>query len=95
MSTMIPLPNDHPLRVAFAEYQQTDEYKNTKRWALNPEHVDGSLWAVFETGWRLSREAEQKRCIEVVWKTDLPFGRNNQLLNEIVDAILAETRKHD
>jgi hypothetical protein len=42
----------HPLMVAWSEYKQTDAFNNTRRWALHERHVDGSLWAAFEEGWR-------------------------------------------
>lgn len=50
MPTMTPCPKDDPLMVAWANYNTTEEYANAKRWAAKPEHVDGSLWAVFQAG---------------------------------------------
>lgn len=49
--TSSPLPKDHPLVVAWEEYRATDEYANTRKWALHEQHVDGSLWAAFMAGW--------------------------------------------
>ena len=46
---MSPVPDDHPLMVAWKAYQQTEDYANTKRWA--DTHTVGSLWAAFEQGW--------------------------------------------
>jgi hypothetical protein len=34
MSAMTPCPADHPLMIAWKAYQETDEYKNSKHWAL-------------------------------------------------------------
>jgi phosphate-selective porin len=38
--------------VAWQSYRLTDDYANTRRWALEDAHVDGSLWAAFIEGWR-------------------------------------------
>lgn len=51
------LPKDHPLIVAFEAYKQTDEYQNTKLWAKEPKHVDGSLWAAFMNGYNAKKTA--------------------------------------
>jgi hypothetical protein len=39
------------MRDAWEAYKLTDEYANTRRWALHEQHVDGSLWAAFVVGW--------------------------------------------
>lgn len=46
-----PVPNDHPLMEAWEAYKATPEFGNTKQWAAHPEHLLGSLWAVFDAGW--------------------------------------------
>ena len=46
------LPKNHPMVVAWEEYQATPEYANTKKWAAHKEHVDGSLWAAFVRGYQ-------------------------------------------
>lgn len=52
MSTaMTPVPEDHPLMLAWKEFKLTDEYHNSKKWASHPEHVEGSLWTAFMMGW--------------------------------------------
>ena len=48
--TMTPVSRGSPLWKAWEAYKQSDEYANTRRWALYAEHVDGSLWAAFERG---------------------------------------------
>jgi hypothetical protein len=53
---MTPCPKGDPLMIAWAAYNATEEYANAKRWAAKPEHVDGSLWAVFEAGFRAATE---------------------------------------
>lgn len=58
MSVEAPLPDDHPLKIAWEEYKQSKSYANTRQWALQEDHVDGSLWAAFSFGWycRMKRE---------------------------------------
>jgi hypothetical protein len=51
MSEMIPIASDAPVMKAWEVYKATDDYANTKRWALESEHTDGSLWAAFLQGW--------------------------------------------
>ena len=54
--TMTPVPDDAPVMTAWKAYKETDDYRNTRRWALHEGHVDGSLWASFETGFRSGGE---------------------------------------
>lgn len=49
MPTMAPAPKE--IRDAFAKYKETEEYANTRRWAVDPKHVDGSLWAAWLVGY--------------------------------------------
>ena len=51
METMKAIPSNHPMMLAWHEYQKNAYYENTKKWASYPDHVDGSLWAVFMAGW--------------------------------------------
>lgn len=51
MGTDAPLPKDHPALVAWETYKSTEDFENTKRWALEEKHTDGSLWAAFYQGW--------------------------------------------
>lgn len=48
---MAALPDDDPRVAAFATYRESEEYENTRKWALHERHVDGSLWAAFIAGW--------------------------------------------
>ena len=50
MITSAAVPPDHPLMIAWAAYTSTEEFANTERWAVNPHHRRGSLWAAFEAG---------------------------------------------
>lgn len=54
MGSETPEPNDSPLMKAWQAYKQTPEYANTRKWALDERHVDGSLWAAFSEGFRLA-----------------------------------------
>lgn len=54
----IPLPEHDPMLIAFKAYEKTACYANTKRWAIHPEHVEGSLWAAFCEGWEAARAAK-------------------------------------
>ena len=46
-----PATADHPLMLAWVAHKATEEFANARRWALNAEYVDGSLWAMFAAGW--------------------------------------------
>ena len=51
MSEQTPVAADAPVMKAWEAYKATDEYANTKRWAVVAEYTDGSLWAAFLQGW--------------------------------------------
>ena len=53
---MVAVPAGDPLMVAWSAYKATDAFQNSKRWAAHAEHVDGSLWAAFEFGFRKAYE---------------------------------------
>lgn len=46
-----PMPKGHPLTKAWEAWKQTEDYRNTERWAREREHTMGSLWAAFSEGW--------------------------------------------
>ena len=50
-TTMAQVDQDSPLWKAWLAYSETDSFRNTRRWALDPNHVQGSLWAAFHRGW--------------------------------------------
>lgn len=56
MSAMTPCPKDDPLMVAWSEFQATEDFDNTRRWAAHPEHLQGSLWACFLAGFKAATE---------------------------------------
>jgi hypothetical protein len=59
-SLMTPVPEGDPLRVAWDKYKATADYQNTRKWALDPDHVDGSLWAAFVAGWLARNEKDKE-----------------------------------
>jgi cation transport regulator ChaB len=44
---MAEMPLTHPLRAAWEQYKKTGEFLNTRTWAADPTHLEGSLWAVW------------------------------------------------
>ncbi len=54
MSVEAQVPEDHPMLIAWKRHKDTPEYANTRKWAADPDHVDGSLWATFIAGWQHS-----------------------------------------
>ena len=53
---------DSPLAKAWAEYKETDDFANSKRWAESVEHkhLQGSLWAVFMSGFNAGLNARRE-----------------------------------
>jgi hypothetical protein len=41
---------DEPVMVAWNAYKETESFANTRKWAVDERHVEGSLWAAFERG---------------------------------------------
>lgn len=64
MSAMTPVSKDHPLMRAWEAYKQTEDYANTRRWAAHEAHVEGSLWAAFERGWRAADQGRVRQAFE-------------------------------
>lgn len=52
MSAQTPVGKSSPLWKAWEDYNGSDDYQNTRTWAMREEHVDGSLWSAFEHGFR-------------------------------------------
>ena len=50
MPTMTQVDKKSRLWLAWSHYLVSDEYANTRKWALHEQHVDGSLWGAFMTG---------------------------------------------
>jgi len=72
MSTQAPIPEGHPLRAAWDAYAATDEFANSLRWAetakveVTHPHTLGSMWAVFEAGFRAGNEQATERSSEAI-----------------------------
>jgi len=45
------LPPNDALLVAWDKYKRTESFDNTKKWAADASHIDGSLWAAFMHGY--------------------------------------------
>ena len=76
MSERAALPKDHPMMIAWEEYQKTADYQNALRWTVHAEHAPGSLWAAFSTAWeqqaaRIDALTFAGKCIT---ETARPFG---------------------
>ena len=56
MPVMSRVPDDHPLMIAYEAYRQSEDYRNSFKWAGNLEHRTGSMWAAFEAGFRAATE---------------------------------------
>jgi len=54
MSTMQALPENHPEMKAWEKYKESEEYKNSFKWAEQERHREGSMWAAFDAGWRFA-----------------------------------------
>lgn len=52
----ISLSKNDPRRIAYDAWTRTHEFANTKRWAIHPDHVDGSLWWAFIVGFSAATE---------------------------------------
>lgn len=66
MSEMTEVPMSDPMRQAWERYKQTDDYQNTRRWALHEQHVDGSLWAAYCEGYKAAEAklAKVRECVK-------------------------------
>ena len=51
MDQQTPVSQGDPLWEAWLLYEKSESYRNTRKWALHDQHVDGSLWAAFMAGW--------------------------------------------
>ena len=48
---MQQISEDAPVMKAWKAHKATDEYANSLRWATDPAHAEGSLWALFYAGY--------------------------------------------
>ena len=66
MSTSAPLPDNDPRVIAWNAYKATDDFANTRKWALDTnvqnnlrqQYVEGSLWASFLYGFEAGGAAQ-------------------------------------
>lgn len=45
------LSKDHPMMKAWDNYKEGKAFEVTKKYAMDPSCVEGSLWAAFVSGW--------------------------------------------
>lgn len=99
MEAMSPVPANDPLMIAWEAYKASPEYANTRRWALQEAHVDGSLWAAFVAGFSLARRAVSapgggegvllRRAVYDWLRDDVPLAAKMVVMPEHVDALQA------
>lgn len=53
----VKIPADHPMMKAWNKYKDTEEYSNSRYWAVHGDHVDGSMWAAFCAGYKSSQDS--------------------------------------
>lgn len=46
-----PVPKDHPVMKAWEAYRQSDDYRNSFKWASDVQNRTGSMWAAFVAGY--------------------------------------------
>ena len=61
-----PVPATDPLMIAWEAYKQSPAYANSRKWAQQEEHVDGSMWAAFMTGFTYARDQERQRTLAII-----------------------------
>lgn len=78
-------PND-PMLIAFNQWKEAERYPICRQWALNPQHVDGSLWEAFTAGYnstRESRDAWERRAKGMMLGNE-NFERENLALRDLI-----------
>jgi len=61
---MSAVPEDHPLMRAWKAHQATADFANSKHWATVPEHLQGSLWALFMAGFNAGIAEGRRQTLE-------------------------------
>lgn len=56
MPTMSPVPKTDPLMIGWEAFKQTEEYANAREHAKDRQYLEGSLWAMYERGFRDATE---------------------------------------
>lgn len=56
MPTETMVEKESPLWKSWESYTSGEEFANTERWAAVPEHLRGSLWAVFQAGYLAAKQ---------------------------------------
>lgn len=51
---------------AWEQYQQSEDYANSVKWAADPQHLEGSLWNLFSVGFLAATQIERDRCVAIL-----------------------------
>ena len=54
--------DDEPVMIAWKAHKETPDFANSKKWAAFPEHLDGSLWALFSAGFSAGQSTTRPRA---------------------------------
>lgn len=47
---MTPVDPNSPLSKMWEEWKSSDDYANSRKWAMHEDHIEGSLWNAFMRG---------------------------------------------
>jgi len=59
INVMTPVDKDSPLSKAFEEWKKSEDYSNSLKWAVIPEHSEGTLWNAFMRGFLSAEEIKK------------------------------------
>lgn len=59
-----PIDPHAPVKLAWDAYLATDNYENTRKWALYPLYAESALWAAFLEGFRSAELLHTKESID-------------------------------
>lgn len=92
MPEITPVAKDDPLMITWERYEATEDYENTRRWALHEQYVAGSLWAVFEAGYRVAEDQDTLRAENAQLKSDFESFVEHHKATERENACLKRLR---
>lgn len=95
MDTQSPIDTSDLLWVEWTAYQSTPEFANAKKWAEHVQHnyLQGSLWAVYEQGYRTGQQAFDDLAIRLLIKcydsTHRQSWEEGETEGEVMDSVCA------
>lgn len=93
MSTMMQCSPDDPLMQAWESHKTTKDYANSKKWAVQPQHTEGSLWALFMAGWLA--HAGKPDCAEPKSALSQPAPQGVEEVMDLVTAYAGSSYARD